>query len=60
MRKISCAGQKHFNQLKSEPGTTRKSRPDLQLCPAVTTLKMVGDTIVTFKCLWRNYVDVVG
>ena len=60
MRKISCAGQKHFDQLKSEPGTSRKARPDLQLCAAVTVLKMAGDAIVTFKCLWRNYVDLVA
>jgi len=60
MRKISCAGQKHFDQLKTEPGTTRKVLPDLQLCAAVTTLKMAGDTIVTFQCLQRNYVYVVA
>jgi len=59
MRKILCAGPKHFGQLKSKPGPTRKARPNLQLCAAVTTLKMVGDAIVTFKCLWCNYGDVV-
>jgi len=57
--KILCAGPKHFDQLKSEPGPNRKAQPDLQLCAAVTTLKMAGDAIVTFKCLWRNYGDVV-
>jgi len=59
MRKLLCAGPKHFDQLKSKPGPTRKARPNLQLCAAVTTLKMVGDAIVTFKCLWCNYGDVV-
>jgi len=37
-----------------------KAQSDLQLCAAVTTLKIVGDAIVTFKCLWRNYVNVVA
>jgi len=43
----------------SKPGPTRKARPNLQLCAALTTLKIAGDAIVTFKCLWRNNGDVV-
>jgi len=35
VKKISCAGPKHFDQLKSEPDQNRKAQPDLQ----VTTLR---------------------
>jgi len=51
MRKILCVGPKHFDQL------TVRTRPDLQLCAAVTTLKMAGNAIVTFMFmaqLWRR------
>jgi len=60
MRRLLCAGLKYFVQLKSEPGLTRKVRSNLQLCAAVTTLKMAGDAIVTFKWLWHNYGDIVA
>jgi len=34
-KKVLYAGPKYFDNLKLEPATNRKPRPDLQLCPEV-------------------------